>query len=116
MASPVRMEVKVIRNDFPAIPGRMQRAAGKRIHAAGFRVQGGAQMRSRVDLGTMRAGWLNRPSGPLTTIIANPVGHTIYNEFGTRKMSAQPMIRPEMEAEPPRLIASFQGIEGELAA
>ncbi len=110
----MQIQMVVVMNKFPAVPAKMKAAAGKRIHAAGFRVEGGAKLRSRVDEGTMRNGWNNRPTGPLSTVISNPVAHTIYNERGTRYMSAQPMLGPAMEEEVPRLEASFAGIEGEL--
>jgi HK97 gp10 family phage protein len=60
-------------------------------------VESGAKQKSRVDTGQMRGGWNSEFPDPLTGIVSNPVEHTIHNEFGTRHMSAQPMIRPAAE-------------------
>ena len=51
---------------------------------------------SRVDTGRMRAGWTAEPLGINGARVTNPVPYTIYNEFGTFRMSAKPMARPSM--------------------
>lgn len=57
---------------------------------------------SRVDTGEMRKGWTRRRIGHWSRgqagyRVFNPVEHAIYNEFGTRNMSAQPMLRPAIK-------------------
>ena len=44
----------------------------------------------------MRDGWKAEPLGVNGARVSNPVPYTIYNEFGTFRMSAQPMARPSM--------------------
>lgn len=56
-----------------------------------------AQERSRVDTGYMRGGWQNRIVSSMEGIVFNLVEYTIYNEFGTVNMAAQPMLRPAVE-------------------
>lgn len=51
---------------------------------------------SRVDTGAMRAGWSAEPLGVNGARVTNPVPYTIFNEFGTYRMSAKPMARPSM--------------------
>ena len=54
---------------------------------------------SRVDTGAMRAGWAWRwyaRGVRATAYVYNSVKYTIYNEFGTWKMSAQPMLGPAL--------------------
>ena len=58
-----------------------------------------AQVRSRVDTGEMRAGWTAGQTGEHEWTVSNSVEHTIYNEFGTVHMSAQPMLTPAVEAQ-----------------
>lgn len=53
-----------------------------------------AKEKSRVDTGAMRAGWTFSMVGPKRAIVGNAQEHSVYNEYGTRHMSAQPMIRP----------------------
>ena len=69
------------------------RAVSMRKAAAGA---ADAARRSRVDTGAMRAGWSAAPLGINGARVSNPVAHTIYNEFGTFRMSAKPMARPSM--------------------
>lgn len=45
----------------------------------------------------MRAGWQMKVLNPYETMVYNMVTYTIYNEYGTYKMSAQPMLRPSVE-------------------
>jgi HK97 gp10 family phage protein len=61
------------------------------------------RLRSRVDTGRMRDGWRGEQTGEHSFEVDNPVEHTIYNEFGTRYMSAQPMLGPAIEEATPKL-------------
>lgn len=56
-----------------------------------------AQEHSRVDTGNMRGGWQSRVIGVMEGIVFNLVEYTIFNEYGTSNMSAQPMLRPAVE-------------------
>lgn len=70
------------------------RVAVRRAEAAIVRR---AMARSRVDTGNMRGGWQSRAEGDFDGSVFNLVAYTIHNEFGTTKMSAQPMLRPAVE-------------------
>ena len=61
-------------------------------------IEAGAKRRARVDTGAMRAGLQARKTGRFEGVVEGLVEHTIYNEFGTRDMSAQPMLTPAAEA------------------
>jgi HK97 gp10 family phage protein len=67
--------------------------------AAADRVVNGAKRRSRVDTGRMRDAWDKEQTGPGEWTVFNDVDYTIYNEFGTVHMSAQPMLSPALEEE-----------------
>ncbi len=80
---------------------RMRR--GERMAASAVRqtvrdMQKTAQARSRVDTGAMKDGWVTAMIDDFTGQLGNPVKHVIYNEFGTRHMSAQPMLKPAVES------------------
>ncbi len=51
----------------------------------------------RVDTGNMMNGWLVDPSGDLERIIYNSQDYAIFNELGTSKMPAHPMLTPAVE-------------------
>lgn len=59
-----------------------------------------AKDNSRVDTGRMQKGWSRQKIGKGKRggyRIFNTVPYTIYNEYGTIKMSAQPMLGPAMK-------------------
>ena len=56
-----------------------------------------AKGKSRVDTGNMRGGWQSQSLGPFEGMVYNLVSYTIFNEYGTVNMSAQPMLRPAVE-------------------
>lgn len=59
-------------------------------------IKGGAAGRSRVDTGAMQGGWTANVGG-LHGIVESGPDYTVYNEFGTSKMAAQPMATPAAE-------------------
>lgn len=59
---------------------------------------------SRVDTGNMRGGW-QVSGGKFTKRVFNNVHYTVYHEYGTIYMSAQPMLGPAIEVELPRFQA-----------
>jgi len=62
-------------------------------------IERGAKVRSRVDTGQMRSGWYGEMIGEFEGEVGNPVEHTLYNEYGTEDMPAQPMLHPAVEEE-----------------
>lgn len=59
-----------------------------------------AKAASRVLTGEMRKGWTRRRIGQAHQggyVVYDSVPWTIHNEFGTYKMTAQPMLGPAME-------------------
>lgn len=62
-----------------------------------FAVETGAKIRARVDTGAMRAGLQGEMTGEHEGRVVGLASHTIYNEFGTRYMAAQPMLIPAAE-------------------
>ena len=53
---------------------------------------------SRRRTGAMAAGWKPVPLGVNGARVVSGPHYTIYNEYGTFKMAAQPMARPSMPA------------------
>lgn len=52
---------------------------------------------TRIQTGTMRAGWTWETLKKGGRIIFNPVEYAIYHELGTRYMSPLPMLVPAVE-------------------
>jgi HK97 gp10 family phage protein len=73
-------------------------------------IEAGAKARSRVDTAAMKNAWQAEMNGETSGTVSNPVEHTIYNEYGTRHMGAQPMLAPAVEEAAPE----FEAAAGQL--
>lgn len=82
---------------IPEIEGSMAHIAGLIVEKTARDVERGAKVRSRVDTGQMKSGWRSHGTGAHWTV-ENSVRHTVFNEFGTRHMTSQPMLIPAVEA------------------
>ena len=56
-----------------------------------------AKARSRVDTGQMKRSWVVAMEDDHSGELANTANHSKFNEYGTRHMSAQPMLHPAVE-------------------
>lgn len=97
------ISVKTRGNDIAAYSKRVQ-AKTKAVVADDAKLtEADATARSRVDTGEMRDGWHAFNLDAYTYELSNEVPHTIYNEYGTVHMSAQPMATPAVETARVRL-------------
>lgn len=81
--------------------------------ASAQRIRNGARRRSRVDTGQMRDGWKTRKAegeGGYAYEVYNEVPHVVFNEFGTTRLPAQPMLGPAVLDEEGNYIASFKTV------
>lgn len=101
----IRMSLSVHtrKNDIDDLSRRAQQRVKAIIADDAQITKTDAQARSRVDTGEMRAGWTAFNTDPWTYELSNKVEHAIYNEFGTSRMSAQPMLTPSIENAAQRL-------------
>lgn len=114
----IGVSAKVTLNKYPTVRARFPTAASHRIRRGAELVKAGAVRRSRYDPFSdgphMRDGWKVEPAGDGFRV-TNPVDHTIFNEYGTVKMSAQPMLHPASDEVAGKMGDLFIGFEGELA-
>ncbi|MDQ3540918.1 MAG: hypothetical protein M3440_09535 [Chloroflexota bacterium] len=103
------VKVRIVRNDLPAIAARLPIARRTIVARRGAEMVQIAQSRSRVDTDEMRKGWAFRETSN-GGVLENNVPHTVHNEYGTYKMSAQPMARPAAEQVFPKIIQDFADI------
>lgn len=71
-----------------------------------YKIETRAKERSRVASGEMRGGWQSEVNG-MEGVVFNMVQHTIFNEYGTIHMSAQPMLAPAIEETEPEFKAEL---------
>lgn len=105
---------RIVSNKLPTVRRNFPIASAHRIKRAAETAKGIAQMRSRVDTEKMKKGWRVEPDGD-GFVLVNDVPYTVYNEYGTRFMTAQPMAHPAADAVNARWPDLFAGFEGDLA-
>ncbi len=71
-------------------------------------IEVGAQQRARVDTGEMRARLQGRTTGHHSRAVDGGADHTVFNEYGTEAMSAQPMLVPAAEDARDRFYADVR--------
>jgi hypothetical protein len=97
----LKVSVTVTSNKLPALAAAYPQRAGREVRTALLNIEAGCKQRSRVDSGAMRAAWGSAMTGPTEGEVSNPLDYTVYNEFGTVNMPAQPMAHPAADAEKP---------------
>ena len=107
------VRVRVNKNDLPAIASKLPIARRAILGKRGVEMINVARRYSRIDTGDMIRGWQWNDTNA-GGMLVNDVPHTVYNEYGTRYMSAQPMARPAAEEVFPKIIADFEALEGHL--
>lgn len=88
-------------NGFAALAANLKPRAKALVGETIVDVQGRCMAHSRVDTGEMRDGWTAEQTSDTTGIVYNDVPHTIFNEYGTVKMTAQPMLHPAIDEVKP---------------
>lgn len=105
----IRVDIKKLENLAKSTQGIASQAASE-LSAEVVRL---AKEKSRVDSGAMQAGWNRAKIGAGRKggyRIYNTVPYTVFNEFGTSKMPAQPMLGPaltEVEPEIPKRVKKW---------
>lgn len=103
----MKISLRVTSNKLPTLARRVPERTHEVVAASLERVAEGCRRRSRVDEGEMRDGWAVAFEGPTDGRVFNDVPHTIFNEYGTVHMSAQPMLAPSIDEERPRFVAEL---------
>lgn len=99
--------VKVLFNHLPRIKAAMPGAIADTVREAALKCETYAKDVTPVDTGALRASIAAKKIAETEWEVAPATEYAIYVEFGTRKMAAQPYMRPAAEkirAEYPDLI------------
>jgi HK97 gp10 family phage protein len=88
-------------NHFGAIAASLKPRAHALVAETIVVVRDSAKAHSRVDTGEMRDGWTAEQTSDTHGTVYNDVPHTVFNEYGTVKMTAQPMIHPAIDEAKP---------------
>lgn len=93
----------IVRSRIPEIIAVGDAQVARAVGVTANNVQYLAASLSRVDTGNMRGGW-QVDGGRFQKRVFNNVHYTVYHEYGTIYMSAQPMLGPAVEHELPLFV------------
>lgn len=110
----MRVEVRIVSNRLPSLPGKLRKGARALVQDTGAEVRDGAKERSRVDTGEMRDAWDFHMTGDTEGEVSNDDPKVIFHEYGTVKMSPQPMAVPAADAARPGFVAGAKALIGDL--
>lgn len=89
---------------------QVQEEVDSEIMRGALRIERGAKLRVAVDTGTTKQRIQARKLKKYKAEIISPTHYSIYLENGTRKMVAQPFLRPAVDEERPRLYENLNRI------
>lgn len=92
-----------------AIKSKQDRiATDRQLELSSKRIERMAKVKAPVDTGALKNSIFSAKAGNLTYKVTAPQHYAIYVEKGTRKMRAQPYLKPALDAERPKLISNLR--------
>ena len=83
-------------------------ATNRELDLSSKRIGRMAKIKAPVDTGELKNTIFSAKAGKLTYKVTAPQHYAIYVEKGTRKMRAQPFLKPALDAERPKLISNLR--------
>jgi HK97 gp10 family phage protein len=83
-------------------------ATDRQLELSRKRIERMAKVKAPVDTGALKNSIFSAKAGNLTYKVTAPQHYAIYVEKGTRKMRAQPYLKPALDAERPKLISNLR--------
>ena len=103
--------VRLEYNKLPPLTSQMEARASQVVRKVAFDIAAGAADRTvRVDTGAMKDGYQVEVESPLFAFVYNTQHYHIYQELGTRFISASPMLGPAAEEQRPVFLAAMAQI------
>ena len=104
-------------NGLPALSGQIREKAGQVVRKIALDVAAGAKVRTppRVDTGGMMGGFMaeaEEDGDELRYVVWNTQEYHIYQELGTRHMSAHPMLIPAADENREPFKRAMQKVAG----
>lgn len=103
MSVSVYSRLSTIAADMPA-------KASVAVQKAAYDVEAQAKGYAPVDTGYLRGAIMASPTGMLSAKVNAGAEYSVYQEYGTYKMGAQPFMVPAAETVRPRFIAAMRQV------
>ena len=85
-------------------------ATNRELDLSSKRIERMAKTKAPVDTGALKNTIFSAKAGDLTYKVTAPQHYAFFVEKGTRRMRAQPYLRPSLDAERPKLISNLRKI------
>ena len=105
-------QLAALRADLGKAGVETTRKAGQVVRKSASDVEAQAKARAAVDTGNMRNSIGTTMHGPLSAEIGPTASHSVFVEFGTYKMAAQPFMGPAADRVEPSFIAAMEQLGG----
>lgn len=101
--------LKVLFNRLPTLAAEIKSQGAALVAETAQHVATGAQQRAPVRTGRLRDGITVEGSGSASRVVSE-APYSVYVEYGTSRMGAQPFFWPALEAERPVYLAAWRAI------
>lgn len=109
----VRIEVAILSNRLPSLPGLARAGIRAAVSKAVLDVESQAKVRAPVDTGALRASITGKLTGDTEGEVSTGVNYAVHQEYGTRFQSGTPFMHPAADAARPGFEAAIkQAIAG----
>lgn len=99
----------IVKSRVPQVRGAAVARAEQVTAKAAHDIEAHATAGAPVDTGLLRNSIAARGQG-LAWVVESPVDYSVYQEFGTSKMAAQPYMTPAAELVFPSFVAAMRSI------
>jgi HK97 gp10 family phage protein len=106
--------VQIVYNHFPKLTAALRPAVRTIVQETILAIETTAKIKVPVDTGALRASILSDMTGDTSGEVATNIEYSVYVEYGTVKMGAQPYMTPAAEAERRHFMRKLSDLEARL--
>lgn len=114
MASRASAKIVIKYNHLPQIAAKLPEAVGVIVRKAAFDVEANAKAVVPVDTGTLKNSITTEFPTKTSAIIAPHTEYAVFVEYGTRRRTAKPYMRPAAEKVAPAFLEACKRLEEKL--
>lgn len=94
----------------PQLTALARERAGVAVAKAAADIEAQAKARAPVDTGLLKNSINQREEDSLRRVVESPIHYSVYQEYGTHKMAAQPYMTPAVEFVAPSFEAAMRSL------
>jgi HK97 gp10 family phage protein len=106
--------IEIVYDHFPQLAARLPEAVRTIVQETIFAIETGAKIKCPVDTGALRASYTSEMTGETSGQVATNIEYSVYVEWGTSRMAAQPHVTPAAEYERRHFMKKMSDLESRL--